>query len=282
MTDEFQPPISCYIRTLNEEAKIAATVAAALRVSREVVVIDSGSTDATVMLAKQAGARVIEQSWLGSGHQKRVGEDSCRHDWLLDLDADEVVTDELAQEIEDLFAAGEPDADVCLVPLVFVDPSGKVWQGTGTPRRAKLYDRRKIRIPALGAWDQFEIPADLPVRRLRGHILHHAFDDIAHLSSKQANHEFRRLQFIDQQSGSSVALRVYFGLPFFFVKNYLLRGRWRAGAYGFMFCIATAYNHWLRYAMLYEKNLKKSYRMNWKNNTDDTLHQRPKNLVQGK
>ena len=257
MTDDARPPVSCYIRTLNEAARIAATVGAAQLVAREVVVVDSGSTDATVARAKQAGARVVEQPWLGSGHQKRVGEDACRHDWLLDLDADEVVTDELAREIRSLFAAGEPDADVCLLPLVFVDPSGRTWRKTRAPRRAKLYDRRKIRIPAHGAWDQFEIPDGLAVRRLGGKLLHHAFDDIAHLSRKQAANEVRRFRHLDRGRGRSAALKVYFGLPWFFFRDYVLRGRWRAGAYGFMFCLTTAYNHWLRYAMLHELTLKK-------------------------
>ncbi len=257
MTRDARPPVSCYIRTLDEAAKIAATVAAAALVAREVVVVDSGSTDATVAEAERAGARVVAQPWLGSGHQKRVGEDACRHDWLLDLDADEVVTEELAREIRELFAAGEPAADVCLLPMLFVDPSGRAWRGARAPRRAKLYDRRRIRVPADGAWDQFEIPEGLRVRRLAGPLLHHAFDDIAHLSRKQAANELRRFRHLDRRRGASVALKVYFGLPWFFFRDYVLRGRWRAGAYGFMFCLTTAYNHWLRYAMLHELTLKK-------------------------
>ena len=257
MIDNTRPPISCYIRTLNEEEKIAATISAASQVAREIVVVDTGSTDDTVAKAEHEGARVIKQPWLGSGHQKRVGEDACQHDWLLDLDADEIVTDELAQEIRSLFATGEPDMDVCLLPLTFVDPSGRIWRKARAPRRAKLYDRRKVGIPAHGAWDQFEVPKDLRVRRLHGPLLHYAFDDIVHLSHKQAAHEVRRFQYLDRRRTLPVAVKVYFGLPWFFFRDYVIRGRWREGAYGFMFCLSTAYNHWLRYAMLHELTLKK-------------------------
>ena len=254
MTDsQNRPPISCYIRTLNEERRIGAAVGAALAVAREVVVVDSGSTDGTVAAAEAAGARVVERPWLGGGHQKRVGEDSCRHDWLLDLDADEVVSDELAGEILGLFAGGEPDADVFQLPLVTVDPSGRIWRRARAPRRAKLYDRRKIRMPAHGAWDQFRIPAGLRARRLGGALLHCAFDDIAHLSRKQGSAMARRVAFLDDGRRSGSALRVWFGLPVFFLRNYLLRGQWREGRYGFLFALTTAYNHWLRYAMLYER-----------------------------
>lgn len=256
MTDGERPPVSCYIRTLNEEARIGATVRAALTVAREVIVVDSGSSDGTVAAAESEGARVIEQAWLGGGHQKRVGEDACRHDWLLDLDADEIVSDELAREIRGLFADEEPDADVYRLALVNVDPAGRVWRKARAPRRAKLYDRRRIRMPAHGAWDQFRIPTGLRVRRLDGPLLHYAFDDIAHLSRKQGSAMVRRVRFLDRDRPSSTALRVYAGLPYFFFRNYVLRRRWREGTYGFMFSVTTAYNHWLRYAMLHERRLK--------------------------
>ena len=247
-------PISCYIRTFNEESRIGVAVLAALQVVREVVVVDSGSTDGTVAAAEAAGATVVMQEWLGGGHQKRIGEDACRHDWLLDLDADEVVSEELAGEIGKLFVSGEPDADVFLLPLATVDPSGRIWRKARAPRRAKLYDRRKVRMPAHGAWDQFRIPPGLRVKRLEGPLLHYAFDDIGHLSRKQGSAMVRRVRFLDDgQRRRATALRVWFGLPVFFLRNYLLRGQWREGRYGFLFALTAAYNHWLRYALLYER-----------------------------
>lgn len=257
MTDGERPPVSCYIRTLDEGDRIGATVRAAFGVAREVVVVDSGSSDGTVAAAEAEGARVIEQAWLGGGHQKRVGEDACSHDWLLDLDADELVTEELAKEIGNLFADGEPTADVYGIALTFVDPSGRVWRRARAPRRNKLYDRRKVRQPAHGAWDQFRIPDGLLAHRLDGPLLHYAFDDIAHLSRKQGAAMVRRVRFLDSARPASTALKVYFGLPYFFFRNYVLRRTWREGAYGFMFSLTTAYNHWLRYAMLHERRLKK-------------------------
>ncbi len=248
-----RPPVSCYIRTFDEEKRIGAAVEAALAVAREVVVVDSGSTDGTVAAAGAAGARVVQQPWLGGGHQKRIGEDACRHDWLLDLDADEIVSEELAREIRNLFAGGEPDADIYRLALVTVDPSGRIWRRARAPRRAKLYDRRKVRMPAHGAWDQFRIPAGLRVRSLDGALLHRAFDDIGHLNRKQASAMVRRVRFLDDGGRAGTALRVRFGLPVFFLRNYLLRGQWREGRYGFLFALATAYNHWLRYALLYER-----------------------------
>ncbi len=255
MTAQDRPPLSCYIRTLNEEVRIGATVRAALRVGREVVVVDSCSTDGTVAAAEAEGARVVEQEWLGGGYQKRVGEDACQHDWLLNLDADEVVSEELAQEIRDLFAAGEPDADAYILAVVIVDPAGRIWRKARPNPRARLYDRRKVRMPAHGVWDQFEIPAGLRARRLHGLLLHYAFDDLAHLSRKQGSAMVRRIRFLDNRRPLSTALKVYFGLPYFFFRSYVIRGRWKEGGYGFLLSLVTAYNHWFKFAMLHEKRL---------------------------
>ena len=252
---ERRPPISCYIRTLNEATRMERTVRAARRVAAEVVVVDSGSTDRTVEIAEAAGARAISQPYLGGGNQKRVGEEACRNNWLLDLDADEVVSDELAQEIRDLFADGEPEAAVFRLKLVNVDPVGRIWLHARAPWRAKLYDRREIRMPADKAWDQLRVPATVRVARLSGPLFHHAFDSIGHLSGKQLRAEVWRAGILEERSSFAIRLRVYLGLPFFFLKGYVLRGQWREGAYGFMVTLATSYNHWLRYAMLYERKM---------------------------
>jgi glycosyltransferase involved in cell wall biosynthesis len=74
----------------------------------EVVVVDSGSSDDTMAVARRAGARAISNPWPGFGEQKRFAEDHCTNDWLLNVDADEVVTPELCREIEALFASGSP------------------------------------------------------------------------------------------------------------------------------------------------------------------------------
>ena len=251
--------MSCYIRTLNEEKRIAAAVRAAFLVAREVVVVDSGSTDGTVALAEAEGARVVEQAWLGGGRQKRVGEDACRHDWLLSLDADEIVTEELAQEIRGLFADGEPGADVYWLRLFFVDPAGRVWRKARAARRARLYDRRKVRMPDHGAWDQLDIPDGLRVRHLNGVLLHHTFDDIAHLSRKQTSAMVRRVRFLENKRPAATdrveSLFRFADGSFSEIMSSVRR--WKEGGYGFLLSLTTAYNHWLRYAMLYERRLKR-------------------------
>ena len=101
-------PISCYIRTLNEERMIGEVISSAKKICSEVVIIDSLSIDKTKSIALSLGASVYEQPWLGWGNQKRVGEERTKNNWVLDIDADELVTDELANEIRMHFKNGEP------------------------------------------------------------------------------------------------------------------------------------------------------------------------------
>ena len=248
-----RPPVSAYIRTLNEERMIADVVRAALQVADEAVVIDSGSTDRTVALARDAGARVIEQQWLGNGKQKRAAEEACRNDWLLDLDADEIVTPALAQEITALFAEGEPAARIYRTDLALVPPVGKPWLHFGQQKRHKLYDRRVVRQPDHEAWDQFEIPAGVAVGRLREPILHHAFAGAAGFMGKLNKHSSVRAEVLPLKPAPVLALRIVFGLPIYFAKKYLLQQYFRGGVYGFALAMMSAQGRWLKDAKMWER-----------------------------
>jgi glycosyltransferase involved in cell wall biosynthesis len=248
-------PVSCYIRTLNEERKIGEVVAAARAVVDEVVVVDSGSTDATVAIAQAAGARVIHQEWLGNGRQKRFAEEQCRNDYLLDLDADEVVSPALAEEIRALFGAGSAPLPIYRLELVMVPPTGKPWHGFWRARRCKLYDRRVVRVPDHKAWDQFEVPDDARVGHLSAPLFHHSYRDLAHLVTKLNRASTVRAMETRRRGRLAVGARVLFAFPVYFAKHYLQRGLFRGGVYGVALASILAYGRWLRDAKMYEAML---------------------------
>ena len=92
------PKVSVTIITLNEAAHIEAAIQS-VAWADEIIVVDSGSSDATVSLARAKGARVSERAWTGWIDQKNHAAQLAAHDWILSLDADERVTPELAAEI---------------------------------------------------------------------------------------------------------------------------------------------------------------------------------------
>ena len=106
--------LSVYILTYNEEAKVAAAIQS-VRWADEVVVVDSDSTDATVTIAKNLGARVVQVPFDGFGRLRNDAIAACSHEWIFSLDADERCTEEAAAEITHILRA-PPAADVYYVP----------------------------------------------------------------------------------------------------------------------------------------------------------------------
>ena len=232
---------------------IGDVVRAALMVASEVVVIDSGSTDGTQEIAKQAGARVVTHAWMGNGRQKRIGEEACQHDWLLDLDADEIITPELAREIASAFSPNEPKFAVYRTPMAMAPAIGEPWKGFGGVIRHKLYDRRVFRAPDHEAWDQFDIPKDAAVGRLNAPILHFAFTGAEHLMEKLNRNSSVRARVLTPKPMAVLIVRIFFGLPFYVAKRYFLDGLFRGGVYGFAFSMMSGFGRWMRDVKMYER-----------------------------
>lgn len=247
------PPISAYIRTKNEARMIADVVAAALVVCDEVLVVDSGSTDGTVDIATAAGARVIHHEWRGFGGQKRIAEQACRHDWVLDIDGDEIVTAALGAEIRALFENGDPAHAVFRTPMAFAPPIGDPWIGFGGQVRHKLYNRRKLKQPDHPLWDQFDIPDGMSIGRLRNVILHHAWRDAGHLIGKLNSVTTTSAETLPLKSPSMLTIRIFFGFPVYFIKRYVFDGLFRGGVYGFAFSVMAAFGRWMRDVKMFER-----------------------------
>lgn len=247
-------PITCYIRTLNEERRIGEVIEAARRVAEEVILVDSGSTDQTLAIAKEMGARVIEQKWLGNGKQKRVGEQASGTDWVLDLDADEVLSEELAASIREVFAKGEPSNPVYELQLVTIPPFGEPWLKSDLAWRRKLYDRRKFSIPDHVAWDQLDLPSDTSIGRVKGPLFHYSFKNVEHLLGKLNRVSSVRGKEKKLKSLGVVKMRVFVAFPFYFFKKYIKQQLFREGTYGFACAVISAGQRWLTDVKMLERH----------------------------
>lgn len=169
------PGISGTIITYNEEDHIEACVASLRRVCDEVLVVDSLSTDRTCEIARAAGARVVLQKYLGEGRQRGVTEKESANDWILALDADERMDDEMAAAI-----AGLDFSD----PAVAYEFNRKSFLGNRWLRGpgwypdfiTRLYNRSKA-----GYADRYGHAGVIAPRVVRapGHILHYTYDDVS-------------------------------------------------------------------------------------------------------
>lgn len=245
-------PLSCYIRTLNEERRIGEVLDSLAGLVSEVILVDSGSTDRTLEIAADKGAHVLPQKWLGNGKQKRIGEDACSHHWVLDLDADEVVSPELAAEIRKLFQDGEPEKDGFWFRIVTVPPVGEVWEKCCVVTRVKLYNRRKLQIPDHAAWDQFTIEDRSRIGRLRGGLFHHSFQSVEHLTGKLNRVSSVRAREKKLKPLWLLRWRILFGFWIYLFRNVIWRGMWRGGIYSLSIAAISAGGRWLSDVKMYE------------------------------
>ena len=136
--------ISVTVITKNEAADIAAALES-VRWADEIVVVDSGSTDETVAIARRFTERVFVRDWPGYAAQKNVAASLASHDWILSLDADERVTPQLADEVRRIVSANPTDS-AFKVPRVTWHLGQWIRTTDWYPdRQTRLYDRRRAR-----------------------------------------------------------------------------------------------------------------------------------------
>jgi len=245
--------ISATIITFNEESNIKAACES-VAWAGEVVVVDSNSTDATHEIAEACGARVIVNDWPGFGVQKQFAVDQAKHEWILSLDADERVSDELKQSI--LKLQNEKDlADGYQI-------SRRTYYQDRWIRGGGWYPDRQLRLfrKSKGRWKQRHIHESVTmnpgarVERLTGDLLHYTSQTAAHhhrmigeryapLAAQQMFEEGRRTSVFGVASAGPAA----------FIRSLILKGGLRDGFAGFTIASFAAHHAFLKHLMLWEK-----------------------------
>ncbi len=245
-------PISCFIIAFNEADRIARTIASVIDWVDEVLVVDSGSNDGTVEVAEAAGARVIFNAWPGFGQQKRFGEELCLNDWLLNLDADEVVTTLLRIAIGNLFQDGTPTKKVYGTPVNIVYPG---WTKPRVfPRDhycLRLYDRRYARFKNSTLHDSVD-PETERVGELPGGLDHYSvrsLDDLIRKCDERASYNAFHSK---PKTAMELNIRLVTDLPWNFLKYYFVRTHVTGGMMGFQFAAITAFFRWARIVRMRE------------------------------
>lgn len=250
-------PLSIFLIAKNEADRLPQTLRAVRDLSEDIVVVDSGSTDATRALAEAAGARVIHHDWAGYGPQKRFAEEQCRERWLLNLDADEVVPADLSAEIRGLFAAGEPKADAYEIRIA------EVFPGEPAPHRlayalapVRLYRRDRGRYAASPVHDRVDLQPGAKVARLSGTIHHFSVRSIGDQVAKLNAYSDQQVEDLIARGKAIPAWRVFVEFPAAFFKAYVMRRHFVRGIYGFVTAMNYAFFRWLRVAKAYERRTR--------------------------
>ena len=248
-----RPTLGIALITFNAASRLAQCLEA-VSFADEIVVLDGGSTDATVGIAEAHGARVIEApDWPGFGPQKNRALDALGTDWILSIDADEVVSPELAVSIRS--ALGHPSADVYAVDRLsnfcgqWVYRSG--WYPDWIPR---LFKRGAARFSDDLVHERLiRSSPDTKIARLSGKLMHYSYEDFEDVLRK-----LDAYSTAGAQQRQAAGKRGSFGLAvsrgaWAFIRTYFLRRGFLDGRAGFMIAVfyeQTVYYRFLKLAQL--------------------------------
>jgi glycosyltransferase involved in cell wall biosynthesis len=246
--------ISATIITFNEEANIRDACLSVAWVD-EIVVVDSESTDQTREIASQCGARVINREWPGFAVQKQFAIEQASHDWVLSLDADERVSDELRTSIEAL--RGQANDRLAAGYLI---PRRSFYQGRWI-RGGGWYPDRQLRLfrKSLGRWEgrhiheSVKLNSGARIERLAGDILHYSVRDARHhhqmIGERYAPLAARQMFEAGRRTS---ALKIATAAPAAFLRSYVLLGGFRDGLAGLSIASFAAHHAFLKHLMLWE------------------------------
>ena len=248
------PALSVFVIARDEADRIGPTLRAVRGLTDDLLVVDSGSTDGTQGVARREGARVLHRDWTGYGPQKRFAEDQCRHEWVLNLDADEIVPPALAAEIMRLFEAGPPTRDAYRVGIAEVFPGEAVpHRFAYTLRPVRLYRRDRGRYSASPVHDRVELARGATTGDLAGLIHHFSVRSLGDQIAKLNRYSDQQAEDLAARHVRIPTWRVFAELPAAFLKAYIGRRHALRGTYGFLTAVNYAISRHLRMAKHYER-----------------------------
>ena len=237
--------ISATIITLNEERNVARAIES-LRCADEILVVDSGSTDRTVEIAQNLGARVVESAWPGYANQKNHAAEEASNDWILSLDADESLSEALEAEIW-RFKKNEPECDAYTMPRL-AQYLGRWIRHSGwyPDRKIRLYDRRKA--TWVGKFVHETVRVSGKVGHLDSNLLHFTCDSLSeHLRTMDSYTTLAAQQLLE--NGEPVTfLRILLTPPWTFFQTYVLKLGFLDGVEGLAIANMAALYNFVKYA----------------------------------
>jgi glycosyltransferase involved in cell wall biosynthesis len=243
------PKLSVTIIAKDEGADIADALQS-VAWADELIVVDAGSADDTVAIARRFTSRVVVREWPGFAAQKNYAATLATNDWILSIDADERVTPALAGEIRALLAATPAHVGYRLPRVTW--HLGRWLRSTDwyPDWQLRLYDRRAARWA--GQYVHESVEADGSVGRLRGELRHRAYRDLAeHLETIDRYTTLAARQMYE--GGRRAGLREIAGHPpLAFLRNYVARRGFRDGIPGLIVSGMNAYYVFLKFAKLWE------------------------------
>jgi len=245
--------LSVVIICKNEAGVIGNTLASLRGLTDDVIVYDNGSTDETVLAAREAGARVFIGEWEGFGKTKSKANGQAKYDWVLSLDADEMIDHELKNKLLSLKLADEKE----VYKLRFRNFLGNKmlkYGEWGNDAHVRLFNRHVVHWNNEAVHENLIIPPGCTIKLIReGFVLHRTMKDLADYAQKMVKYAMLSADKYYDQGKRSSFFKIRISPLFNFLNYFILKLGFLDGYEGYVCAKMTAHYTFLKYARLKEK-----------------------------
>jgi glycosyltransferase involved in cell wall biosynthesis len=254
--------LSVIIIAKNEEANIQRCLESVC-FADEIIVLDSGSTDNTLTIAKQFTDKVFMTDWLGYGIQKQRALTKATGDWVLNLDADETVSPALQNIIKNVITSDEADAYRLAIQMIFED---KPLKYSASPKRhIRLFKRKNAAYSPDIVHEKIVLPVDIRIGKIKEPILHHSYQDISHVLYKLNKYSSYSAKIRIESHKKGGFFRTLMATCWMFGRCFILQRGFLDGKLGFLFAVFSAQGTFYR-------GMKQIYK-------DNNLHKIPNSIT---
>lgn len=246
-------PVSVSIISYNEEDNIGRCIEAIRDLAAEIVVVDSLSTDRTVEIARSFGATVYIEPWKGHIEQKNSALEKCGQPWVLALDCDEVVSEELRQSIEVAVLRADNDGFWINRRTNFMGEwINHAWYPDWNLRLVK---REKAIWKGINPHDRLTI--DGSQGKLHGDLHHYSFRDSLDMFTRTVKYATISAESYQRQGGRISFGKVVLNPLYAFFRHYVVKRGFLDGKRGFILSVSNFISTFMKYVILYENQGKR-------------------------
>lgn len=243
--------VSAVIITYNEEQIIEKTLAQ-LYWCDEIIVVDSYSTDNTVRICSTYGCKVFSRHFDGYGSQKQFAIAQAKNDWVLSIDADEVMTDELVQEIVNLSENDLEHAGFSFrMNMVFLNKEFLYGKESGR-YFLRLFNRQKGGVTSEKVHEGIQVTGS--VKKLKHIVRHYSYHSVFQYLEKFNRYSTYSADIAFRKGKNKSIAVLLLAFPFNFTKYYLLERNFLNGLKGFYWSAFSTFYHFAKYVKLNEMN----------------------------
>ncbi len=246
--------LSIVIVCKNEADIIGQTLRSLQGVTDDIIVYDTGSTDTTIEIVKQFSVQLHQGGWEGFGKTKNKANALAKYDWILSLDADEAIDEELKRSLLNQGLHYEKVYEIKYKN--FLGDKYLKHGEWGNDKHTRLFNRTVINWNDAPVHEQLVIPAGTITHMLSGYVLHRTMKDINDYALKMVNYAMLNAEKYYRQGKQASWFKMRLAPGFSFFNHYILRAGFLDGHAGYVCARMTAYYTFLKYARLKELNKK--------------------------